>query len=354
MNRSVFRDPRTWLLGAAFLLVLSTLLVPRIELERQTYDLVAIVDVTGSMNVRDMAGAGGKAISRLDAAKAALRELLVALPCRSRLGLGMFTERRAFLFFEPVDTCENFAVVDDAIAALDWRMAWEGDSYISKGFFSSVNVAESLKADLIFMTDGHEAPPLPASGVDDFEGKPGAVRGLIVGMGGRTPVAIPKYDDNGQEDGVYSAQDVPQENRAGPPPADASSRPGWHPRNAPFGANSGSGTEQLSSVRDEHLKHLASIAGLSYTALIDTPHLAPVVKAAARAKTVPVMTDSRPFPALLALALLAILYGALPLLERWWRRRRNRPERRAPAEPAQSQTLPPPSTSNHIEKELAA
>lgn len=351
MSWRAFRDPRTWMLGAALALVASTLLVPQIELTRQTYDLVAFVDVTGSMNTRDMMGRGGKAVSRLDAAKAALQELLVTLPCRSRLGLGVFTERRSFLFFNPIDTCDDFAAVDDALDALDWRMAWEGDSYISKGLFSGVKTAESLNADLIFLTDGHEAPPLPASGIEAFEGKPGAVRGLIVGVGGRTPVAIPKYDDDGQEAGVFSAQDVPQENRAGPPPLDASKREGWHPRNAPFGASSGTGTEQLSSVRDEHLRHLSTIAGLSYTALVDSPHLLPAVKAAARARSIPVMTDARPFPASLALALLAIVYAAVPLLE-WWRRRRQTAKMRgAPAHPSPSQQT---STSPNIERKLAA
>jgi mxaL protein len=351
--RNALRDPRTWLLGAALALAISALFVPPMELERRTYDLVAFVDVTGSMNTRDMT-VDGKAVSRLEAAKDALRELLVTLPCGSRLGLGVFTERRSFLFFDPIDTCADFAVIDDAVAALDWRMAWEGDSYIWKGLFSAVSIAESLKADLIFLTDGHEAPPLPASGIDAFEGKPGAVRGLIVGVGGRTPVAIPKFDDSGREAGVYSAQDVPQENHSGPPPADAYKRPGWHPRNAPFGSGAGSGTEHLTSVHDDHLKHLASVTGLSYAALIDSPNLLAPIQASARSRPVQVMTDARPIPASIALALLGIVYAGLPLFARWRGRRSRAAERRAASRQTAAGAAPASTTFTNLERKSAA
>ena len=72
---------------------------------------------------------------------------------------------------------------------LDWRMAWEGDSYVAKGLYSAIDIAKSLKSDLIFITDGHELPPLPFSGLPPFEGKPGDVGGLIVGVGSHTPDA---------------------------------------------------------------------------------------------------------------------------------------------------------------------
>ena len=55
MIRARLNDPRAWLLALAFALVMAALFVPRIDLTRSAYDVVAIVDVTGSMNVRDLA-----------------------------------------------------------------------------------------------------------------------------------------------------------------------------------------------------------------------------------------------------------------------------------------------------------
>ena len=49
-----FKDSRTWLLLPALALVVVALFLPRVELKRNVYDIVAIIDVTGSMNVRDL------------------------------------------------------------------------------------------------------------------------------------------------------------------------------------------------------------------------------------------------------------------------------------------------------------
>ena len=199
--RANIRDLRFWALVAAFALVAIALVAPRVTLDRDAYDVVAFVDITGSMNTRDMK-AQGKPQTRLDAAKAAISRLLGDLPCQSRLGLGIFTERRTFLLFNPVEVCRNFAAIDDAVEGLDWRMAWEGDSYVAKGIYDGIGTARDLGANLLFVTDGHEAPPLPpGAGLPPFEGEPGAVKGLIVGVGGHDKVPIPKFDDEGRVDG---------------------------------------------------------------------------------------------------------------------------------------------------------
>lgn len=315
MNRAAFTDVRFWLVAGALLATLIALLVPRISLTRDAYDVLAVIDITTSMNTRD-AVSGGKATSRLDAAKAALRATLAKLPCQSRLGLGIFTERRSFLLFDPVEVCENFAAIDEAIAMLDWRMAWEGDSYVSKGLFSAVDIAKSLKSDLIFITDGHELPPLPFSGVSPFEGKPGDVGGLIVGVGSHKPTPLLKYDDAGREIGTFGAQEVPQENRSGPPPPDAASRPGYHPKWAPFGNAVVNNHEHMAVVREKYLKQLADITGLQYAYLGHASDLEAPLAAAAHPRALEVATDVRAVPGSLALALLVILFGiaAVPVV----------------------------------------
>lgn len=314
--RERLQDARFWTLIAALALTCLALVLPRVALTRNVYDLVAFVDITASMNTRDMTVAG-KPVSRIDATKAALERLLEELPCQSRLGLGVFTERRSFLLFNPMEVCENFAPLETAIQELDWRMAWEGDSMVAKGFYHAMTIAEDLKADLIFATDGQEAPPLPGGGtmLPEFEGTLGKVKGLLVGVGGRDKVPLPKFDDEGHEVGTYTADEVPQENRTGPPPPDAHLRPGYHPKWAPFGTDPPSGDEHLTSVRSDHLDTLAARVGLGRADLVDTLDLLGPLSEHARARPVEVAADIRPVPAALALALLVGLYAA-PLLAR--------------------------------------
>ncbi|GEP07078.1 VWA domain-containing protein [Methylobacterium oxalidis] len=296
-------------LALALALVLATFAVPPLPLTRDGVRLLAVVDITGSMNVRDYAAAG-RPESRLEAAKAALLRLVSGLPCGSQVALGLFTERRPFLLFEPVEVCADFAPLDGAISALDWRMAWEADSRVAAGLYRSVAMAGDLDADLLFVTDGQEAPPLPPSGTPPFDGRVGAVRGLIVGAGGYALSPIPKFNDRGRETGFFSETDVQQENRFGPPPADAEAREGYNPRNAPFGSAAARGTEHLSSVREAHLRDLAARTGLAYAHLDGADSLAAPVAAAATPRPVPGRLDLRPILGAGALLLVLAAYAA--------------------------------------------
>ena len=108
----------------------------------------------------------------LEAAKSALISFMQDVPCESRLGLGVFSERISFLLIEPTEICKNYDALEGAISGLDWRMAWEGDSRISAGFFRAIAMARELKSDLLFFSDGQEAPPLlDTSGEDRLHGK---------------------------------------------------------------------------------------------------------------------------------------------------------------------------------------
>jgi mxaL protein len=312
MRIAAFTDVRFWLVAGALLAVLATLIVPRVDLERNVYDVLGVIDITSSMNTRDLSALGSSE-SRLDAAKDALRATLASLPCQSRLGLGIFTERQTFLLFDPVEVCENFAAIDDAIAELNWRMGWEGNSFVAKGLYSAIDLAKSLNSDLIFISDGHEAPPLPFSGLPPFEAERGAVGGLIAGVGGDTKTPLTKYDDEGHEVGTYGAQEVPQENRAGPPPPDAASRPGYHPKWAPFGNAIVNNNEHLAYLRAPHLQELSRVTGLDYVRLQPDENLVPALAEAVKPRPVTVASDVRQYPAGLALALLLVVYALAPL-----------------------------------------
>jgi mxaL protein len=307
------RDLRLYLLCVATIAIGIALSRPTIVRMGAAHDFLIVVDITGSMNVRDYNEAG-QAISRLERSKAALRALVADLPCQSRVGLGIFTERQSFLLFEPVPLCDNFSAVIGAIDSLDWRMAWEGDSYVSRGLYSGIELARNLRADLLFLTDGHEAPPLPSSGPPAFPGKPGEVGGVVVGVGGLDPAPIPKFDERGNAIGFWAMAEVPQENRSGLPPKDAASRAGYNPRNAPFGGEAAVGTEHLSALREAHLRHLATVTALGYVRLDRGSDWQSVVLEHAHSRQLETETDLRPLPAAVAMLALVLVY-ALPLLK---------------------------------------
>ncbi len=232
---------RGFLLRAACLLVLlAGLLAPPVAVLRPVFTVVAVLDITLSMNVRDQMLDGAPA-SRIAMEKRAAGQLLARLPCGSRFGLAIFVERQPFLLFEPVEACENFPALDAEVGAIDWRMGWDSESHISDALLGSLRLARHLGADLVFMTDGQETPPLAWEGAADFSGVRGAVHGLILGVGGAAFSPIPKYDTYGRETGTYRAGDVPSET-----------------------AGLFRGREHLSAVDAPHLAGLAADTGLAY------------------------------------------------------------------------------------------
>ena len=281
---SAFRDWRFACRVLALLALLIALAVPPIPVSRAVYDVVAVVDITGSMNVRDQRLDGAEA-SRLAMEKRAVRELLATLPCGSRLGLAVFVEKEPFLLFEPVETCENFSALDDEIAAVDWRMGWDSESHIAESLIGAMKITSGLGADLIFMTDGQETPPLWWSGVPSFDHVRGSVHGVIVGVGGHAFSPIPKFDGYGRETGVFKPGDVPVEK-----------------------AGMFRGREHLSAVDEPHLLGLASASGLSYVHLNGEAALLPALRQVAKRRVKPGLVDIRWIFATAALVLLA---GAL-------------------------------------------
>ncbi|HKX42780.1 MAG TPA: vWA domain-containing protein, partial [Burkholderiaceae bacterium] len=200
-----------WLLGGAALALAACLLAPGWPAERSRFDHVIVLDITQSMDVQDQL-LEGDPVSRLTYAKQALREVLRRLPCGSRVGWGVFTEYRSFLLFEPIEVCANLAELRATLANIDGRMAWSGNSEIAKGLHSGFEIARSLPGSpsLVFITDGQEAPPLSPSHRPAFDDKPGAVSGLIVGVGGSAPAPIPKRDPSGRPLGFWRADEVAQ------------------------------------------------------------------------------------------------------------------------------------------------
>lgn len=228
-------------------------------------DALVVIDITRSMNVRDMNGR-----SRLDFTRETLRDWIATRPCGSRIGLAIFTERRSLTLLEPVEVCADYASLSGTLMGLVWRMAWEGDSMIQKGLDHAMDRASGLGVPLIFVTDGQEAPPLPFAQQSRQAGEsPG---GLILGVGQDIPSQIPKFDDLGREIGFYGPNDVQHAPaRIGAPPPDASERPGYHPRNNPYGESDLDGSEHLSALQADYLKALAAARDLGFLRLDEGP-----------------------------------------------------------------------------------
>ena len=289
---------RPVLLACAAAAALTASFRPGLPGEGRVFDLMLVVDITGSMMARDYIVDGAPA-SRLDMLRRALPGLLQQLPCGSQVGLSIFSERRSFVLFDPVEICAGYDPVTRAIGALDWRMAWEGDSYVLRGLTSALDTARDRGHGVVFFTDGHQAPPLAGRPLPGGDGTPG----LIVGVGGLAPVPIPKFDDLGNETGFHQPDDVAQASSGWTPPT-AAAGSDWDPRVDSPGSTR-PGEEHLTRVHEATLRAQAGALGLGYAPLAPGTDLATRVMDHFPGRRVPV---TRPLAGWLGLACL-LLFG---------------------------------------------
>lgn len=309
-----------WSPALAALLIAATFAEPRVPLPRPRFEHVVVLDITQSMNVTDVE-LDGRPASRLAFAQRALYQALDALPCGSRLGWGIFTEYRSFLLMAPVEVCANRAELRDALARIDGRMAWSGNSEVAKGLHAGLAIAKELpgKPALVFVTDGHEAPPLNPRHRPRFDDKPGEVPGVLVGVGGLKPAPIPKLDPRGRPLGTWGADEVLQvDPRSQGRGASVSGESMADDAVAGAGAASlgaTPGSEHLSSLREAYLRQLANENGLGYARLASPAALVAAMTAPAFERPVTVAFDLR-----LVLAALAFSLLLWPYLAAWRRR----------------------------------
>lgn len=301
---------RCLLAGAALALALG-FLHPSLPWRRSLFEQVVVIDITQSMNVKDQR-LDGRPVSRLDYAKHALRQSLLALPCGSKLGWAVFTEHRSFLLFAPVEVCTHIDELRATLAAIDNRMAWIGSSEVAKGLHSGLSIAKQLPdlPALVFVTDGHESPPLNPRHRPSFDGKPGEVPGLVVGVGAQLPSPIPKTDPQGRPLGFWAADEVAQydprsQGRSGSVSGERLVEDAAVAAAPALGATPGS--EHLSALHEDYLRLLASEAGLGFHRLDSADGLAAAMMAPALARRVAVQADGRDALALLALVMLLAL-----------------------------------------------
>lgn len=285
-------DFRLWCLTGVAVLMAAALLTPTVRMERSVYHYFVVFDITQSQNAEDYV-LDGKPVSRLTFAKHTMRAALRDLPCGSAVGVALFAAydnsdmvnsmgdmggppsmpRESAVItplFGPIEVCRNFSVIDRAVEAIDWRMAWSDSSDITAGLYATIAKAKTFNdhTRVVFFTEGEQFPAVGY--VRSFAGKKGEVKGLIVGVGGLAPALIPKFDDLGNRKGFLS---------------------------------------ERSRLDETHLKKLEAATGLSYTRLTSATQFSAALRAPEFAEREEVDTDIR-LP-LAALALLLVLFAVL-------------------------------------------
>ncbi len=282
-------------LGVAALLLLIAAVLPSVPFMRDTWRYLIFVDISQSMNARD-GRIGATAVSRIDFSRQAIAGAIAQLPCGSQVGLGVFTQYRTLLMIKPVEICAHIDDVNATLANIGGRMRWNDSSEVAKGVSWAIRAARQVgdSSAVVFLTDGHEAPPLRADLPPIFdEVSKGITGGLLVGVGAATPAPIPRTDRLDSMMGYWRAEDVVQ----GP-----------------------LGSDHLSARAQDYLMTLAPKAGLSYLGLDAVDDLGAALRDERFAVRAPVPTDLRWLP--LGAALILLLWQYRP---QWPQRRLSRP-----------------------------
>lgn len=299
---------------AALGLMLIALFMPRVTLEQKTFDYVVVFDITQSMNVEDY-DLRGSPVSRLAFAREAVGAALRRLPCGSRVGWGAFAEYRTILLLVPIEVCANYNDLLASLERIDGRMRWANASEIAKGVYWAMRAARDVGAaanataagpgarakppvpDVLFLTDGQEAPPVIGPDLPLFDDLTrGQVRGWLVGVGGYTPRRIPRTDDDDKPIGFWHADEVMQIGDMTGTDGPGSKQPTTASR------------EQLSEVREPHLRTLASEVGFEYAHLDDLESIESTMLDPRFARRTAAPADVGWIPALAALLLLAVRF----------------------------------------------
>lgn len=197
----------------ALCLMCMALLKPQISLKQEVHNYLLVADVSQSMNAEDET-LHRHAISRLAYSQHLMKKIVHQSPCGTYFSLGIFASDNVALLLNPLEVCKNLDAITDAIDHLEWRMAWKGNSRLSFGVRAAANVFDSLNvpAQMLFFTDGDEAPRVNVTIKQDLSGIQIGKQFMFVGVGGATKVAIPRFNSSNKRVGYWP---VSENNNAG-------------------------------------------------------------------------------------------------------------------------------------------
>lgn len=193
------------MLAAAFSLLIIAAFKPTIPLPRNIYSYILVVDISQSMNVED-ATLNGKSTSRIAYTQAMLHQVIANMPCDTRVSIGLFAGVSIAALYNPIEVCSNYAAIQDTIDHLDWRTAWSGNSRLRDSMLTLARVLRAFPepAQVVYFSDGEEAPKLHAFNTKDLTNFQGGNGWLFVGIGSIEGAPIPKYDEKNQLIGYWS------------------------------------------------------------------------------------------------------------------------------------------------------
>ena len=289
-------------LGLALVALLVAAINPSITLPRALRNYVFVIDITQSMNVRDMT-VDGLSTDRLAFVRHLLGNTLGKLPCGSKASIALFANAEVVPLYTPIEVCANYGMLQDTLAHLEWRMAWRGSSHLRLGLQAASEMLNTLPApaQIILFTDGDEAAPLNAITKIELTALQGSSGWLLVGVGGNAPAPIPKLNAKNEIIGYWSAyatkvetsQIVDEESRGKRDDSIATDPHEYY----------------LSALREGYLQELAHDIGASYVRADTQANLLSAIKAQP-----PAGHDRAP----MALGwMFAVLAGVLVMLEYW-------------------------------------
>jgi len=253
-----FKKRSDLFLLVSLLCLIIALINPSIPINQSRYNYLLIADISQSMNTEDMK-INQQTVSRLDYIKHIMRRMIDDLPCGSKVGIGMFAGVSVSATYSPIEVCENFSNIATTIEKLDWRATWSGNTRIRE---STVNLARLIRsfpesAQVVFFTDGEEAPKLHAFNTRNLEQFQGGKDWLFVGIGSDVGTPIPKFDNKNQLIGYWANESFALQ----PGIAQISeSNIGTRNNNVASGTND----RYLSKLDEEYLQKLADEIGGYY------------------------------------------------------------------------------------------
>ena len=174
-------------------------------MKKDISNYIFVVDITQSMLTPD-ALLNGEKVSRLKYAKDISQKVLEQLPCKTKVSIGMFAGVSVAATYTPIEVCENFSAINETIERLDWRSVWAGNTRLRSSMINLARLIRSFpeSAQVVYFTDGEEAPKLHAFNTEDLNQFQGANNWLFVGIGSDEGTPIPKYDNKNQLIGYWS------------------------------------------------------------------------------------------------------------------------------------------------------
>ncbi len=191
----------------AIAVLIPTWFEPQMRLPSRVQDTLFVIDISESMNVRDV-NYPKPSSSRLDLAKQTVIASMASLPCGSRVSLGLTAGEESVILFEPLETCRHFAAIEQVVSKLDRRARWVGDSKLTDVTIKAIEQAKQRNLNLVLLTDGDEMPRRSSLHMTKLAKYRGEIKGLLIGLGGDSLQPVPKINETGNIIGYWSKEDA--------------------------------------------------------------------------------------------------------------------------------------------------